>query len=133
MDAYSGYNQIKMSAADAPHKAFMTNTCNYFYKVMPFVLKKAGATYQRLMDRVFSHQIGRNLEIYIDDMVVKTTEDGNHDKNLDEILASVRKYNMRLNTAKCSFGVQAGKFLGFMLTSRGIESNPEKCQAIINM
>jgi hypothetical protein len=133
MDAYSGYNQIKMNAADAPSTAFMKNTCNYFYNVMPFGLKNAGATYQRLMDRVFSQQIGRNLEVYIDDMVVKTPEEGDHGKDLAEILASVRKYNMRLNPAKCSFGVQAGKFLGFMLTRRGIEVNPEKCQAIINM
>ncbi|WJX58397.1 hypothetical protein P8452_43858 [Trifolium repens] len=133
MDAYSGYNQIEMNPADAPHTAFMSNTCNYFYNVMPFGLKNAGATYQRLMDRVFSEQIGKNLEVYIDDMVVKTTEEGEHDQDLDDILASVRKYNMRLNPAKCSFGVQSGKFLGFMLTNRGIEANPDKCQAIIDM
>jgi hypothetical protein len=133
MDAYSGYNQIKMSAPDAPHTTFMTNTCNYFYKVMPFGLKNAGATYQRLMDMVFANQIGRNLEVYIDDMVVKTGKESSHHSYLEEILSSVRKYNMRLNPTKCSFGVQAGKFLGFMLTNRGIEANPEKCQAIIDM
>jgi hypothetical protein len=133
MDAYSGYNQIKMSMADAPHTAFMANTCNYFYKVMPFGLKNAGATYQRLMDRVFAKQIGRNLEVYIDDMVIKSIDDHSHHKDLEEILTSVRKYNMRLNPTKYSFGVQAGKFLGFMLTSRGIEANPEKCKAIIEM
>jgi hypothetical protein len=133
MDAYSGYNQIKMNPTDAPHTAFMTNTCNYFYNVMPFGLKNAGATYQRLMDRVFSEQIGKNLEVYIDDMVVKTTEASEHDQDLSDILASVRKYNMRLNPSKCSFGVQSGKFLGFMLTNRGIEANPDKCQAIIDM
>ncbi|CAJ2644717.1 unnamed protein product [Trifolium pratense] len=133
MDAYSGYNQIKMNPTDACHTAFMSNTCNYFYNVMPFGLKNAGATYQRLMDRVFSEQIGKNLEVYIDDMVVKTPEGNRHDEDLLDILGSVRKYNMRLNPAKCSFGVQAGKFLGFMLTSRGIEANPEKCRAIIDM
>ncbi|KAK2397192.1 hypothetical protein QL285_058795 [Trifolium repens] len=133
MDAYSGYNQIKMNPTDAPHTAFMTNTCNYFYNVMPFGLKNAGATYQRLMDRVFSEQIGKNLEVYIDDMVVKTTEKGEHDQDLSDILASVRKYNMRLNPTKCSFGVLSDKFLGFMLTNRGIEANPDKCQAIIDM
>jgi hypothetical protein len=86
------------------------------------------------MDRVFAQQIGRNLEIYIDDMlVIKTTEEGSHDRDLEEISASVRKYDMRLNPAKCSFGVQAGKFLGFILTSREIEANLEKCQAITNM
>ncbi|MCI27251.1 hypothetical protein A2U01_0048449, partial [Trifolium medium] len=127
------YNQIKMNPIDAPHTAFMTNTCNYHYNVMPFALKNAGATYQRLMDRIFSQLIEKNLEVYIDDMVVKTTNEGDHDQNLGDILASVKKYNMRLNPAKCSFGVQAGKFLGFMLTNRGIEINPEKCQAIIDM
>jgi hypothetical protein len=85
----------------------MTNTCNYFYNVMPFGLKNAGATYQRLMDRVFLEQIGKNLEVYIDDMVVKTTGSGEYDQDLSDILASVRKYNMRLNHAKCSFGVQS--------------------------
>ncbi|PNX64467.1 gag-pol polyprotein, partial [Trifolium pratense] len=89
----------------------MSNTCNYFYNVMPFGLKNAGATYQRLMDRVFSEQIGKNLEVYIDDMVVKTSEENQHGEDLLDILKSVRKYNMRLNPAKCSFGVQAGKFL----------------------
>ncbi|GAU32939.1 hypothetical protein TSUD_153560 [Trifolium subterraneum] len=97
------------------------------------VVMNAGTTYQRLMDRVFQKQIGKNLEVYIDDMVVKTAKEGDHDRDLEEILKEVRRYNMRLNPAKCSFGVQAGKFLGFMLTSRGIEANPEKCQAIINM
>ncbi|MCI33821.1 hypothetical protein A2U01_0055039, partial [Trifolium medium] len=85
------------------------------------------------MDRVFSEQIGKNLEVYIDDMVVKTVEEGEHDDDLADILTSVRRYNMRLNPAKCSFGVQAGKFLGFLLTHKGIEANPKKCQAIIDM
>ena len=85
------------------------------------------------MDRVFSEQIGKNLEVYIDDMAVKTTKACEHDRDLSDILASVRKYNMRLNPTKCSFGVQSGKFLGFMLTNRGIEANPDKCQAIIDM
>ncbi|GAU24437.1 hypothetical protein TSUD_364210 [Trifolium subterraneum] len=107
MDAYSGYNQIKMNTLDAPHTTFMSNTCNYHYTVMPFSLKNVGATYQRLMDRVFAHQIRKNLEVYIDDMVVKTTSKGEHHEDLKDIMASVRKYNMRLNLTKCSFGVQA--------------------------
>jgi hypothetical protein len=100
---------------------------------MPFGLKNAGATYQRLMDKVFSEQMGKNLEVYIDDMVLKTTETGEHDRDLGDILASVRKYKMRLNPAKCSFRVQSGKFLGFMFTNKGIEANPDICQAIIYM
>ncbi|GAU30847.1 hypothetical protein TSUD_365550 [Trifolium subterraneum] len=133
MDMYSGYNQIKMNTMDAPHTTFMSNTCNYHYTIMSFGLKNVGATYQRLMDRLFAHQIGKNLEVYIDDVVVKTISKGEHHEDLKDNLASVRKYNMRLNTAKCSFRVQTGKFLGFLLTNRGIEANPEKCQAIIDM
>ncbi|XP_025637320.1 uncharacterized protein [Arachis hypogaea] len=100
---------------------------------MPFGLKNAGATYQRLMDKVFQQQIGRNIEIYVDDMVAKTPEQGSHCDNLREVFQQIRAYNMRLNPEKCAFGVQGGKFLGFMLTSRGIEANPEKCEAILKM
>lgn len=78
------------------------------------------------MDRAFHDQIGKNLEVYIDDMVVKTEEGKNHSEDLEDILSSIRKHGMRLNPIKCSFGVQAGKFLGFMLTNRGIEANPDK-------
>nr|KYP76414.1 Retrovirus-related Pol polyprotein from transposon opus [Cajanus cajan] len=81
----------------------------------------------------FHQQIGRNMEVYVDDMVVKTTSATNHATNLAEVFAQVRKHNMRLNPEKCVFGVQGGKFLSFMITSRGIEANPEKCKAIIQM
>ncbi|XP_039687900.1 uncharacterized protein [Medicago truncatula] len=133
MDAYSGYNQIKMDPLDAPKTAFMTNQKNYHYEVMSFGLRNAGATFQRSMDTIFSAQIGRNLEVYVDDLVVKTPAEGQHSVDLKEIFQQVRKANMRLNPAKCTFGVHAGKFLGFLLTKDGIEANPDKCQAIINM
>nr|KYP33134.1 Retrovirus-related Pol polyprotein from transposon opus [Cajanus cajan] len=87
----------------------------------------------RLMDKVFRQQIGRNMEVYVDDMVVKTTSAVDHATDLAEVFAQLRKHNMRLNPEKCVFGVQGGKFLGFMITSRGIEANPEKCKAIIQM
>ena len=127
MDAYSGYNQIRMDPLDAPKTAFMTNNKNYHYEVMSFGLRNAGATFQRSMDTMFAAQIGRNLEVYIDDLVVMTPENAIHTTDLGEIFRQVRKFNMRLNPAKCTFGVQAGKFLGFLLTSRGIEANPDKC------
>jgi len=133
MDAYSSYNQIKMDPLDAPKTVFMTNNKNFHYKVMPFGLKNVGTTFQRSMDTIFAKQIGRNLEVYIDDLVVKTKEGDSHEEDLKEILQQVRKYNMRLNPAKCTFDVQAGKFLGFLLTRRGIEANPDKCHAVINM
>ncbi|XP_068497948.1 uncharacterized protein [Phaseolus vulgaris] len=133
LDAYSGYNQIQMYAPDIPKTAFTTDVANYCYKVMPFGLKNAGATYQRLMDKVFKEQIGKNLEVYVDDMVVKSSEIQKHLEDLEEVFAQIRKYNIRLNPEKCVFGVRGGKFLGFMLTNRGIEANPDKCEAIMQM
>ncbi|XP_016205400.1 uncharacterized protein LOC107645794 [Arachis ipaensis] len=133
MDAYSGYNQILMHPEDQSKTAFITEHGNFCYRVMSFGLKNAGATYQRLMDKVFYHQIGWNMEIYVDDMVAKTTQQKSHCDDLREVFEQIRAYNMRLNPEKCAFGVQGGKFLGFMLTSRGIEANPEKCEAILKM
>ncbi|XP_016192778.1 uncharacterized protein LOC107633688 [Arachis ipaensis] len=133
MDAYAGYNQILMHPSDQEKIAFITEYGNYCYNVMPFGLKNAGATYQRLMNRIFEHQIGRNIEVYVDDMVAKTKIGQSHIQDLEEIFAQIRKYNMRLNPEKCAFGVKGRKFLGFILTSRGIEANPEKCQAILDM
>ncbi|XP_072071691.1 uncharacterized protein [Arachis hypogaea] len=118
MDAYSGYNQIQMHPSNQNKTAFITEYGNYCYKVMPFGLKNAGATYQRLMDKIFAKQLGRNIEFYVDDMVAKTKIGNNHLDDLTEIFGQLRKYNMRLNPEKCAFGVQSGKFLGFMLTSR---------------
>nr|KYP71786.1 Transposon Ty3-G Gag-Pol polyprotein [Cajanus cajan] len=133
LDAYSGYNKIWMSPPDEEHTTFITEQANYCYHVMPFGLKNAGATYQRLVGKVFANQIGRNLEVYVDDMVIKTKSPDNHVRDLEEIFKQIRKHNMRLNPEKCVFGVHGGKFLGFMITCRGIEANPDKCQALINM
>ncbi|XP_072076442.1 uncharacterized protein [Arachis hypogaea] len=93
----------------------------------------AGATYQRLMDKVFAKQIGRNIEVYVDDMVAKMKTGHNHISDLTEIFGQIRQYNMRLNPEKCAFAVQGGKFLGFLLTCRGIEANPDKCRAVLDM
>ena len=83
---------------------------------MPFGLKNARATYQRLMNRMFSHQIGRNVEVYVDDMLVKSKDEANHLDDLKETFGTLRKYNMKLNPAKCVFVVTSGKFLGFMVS-----------------
>ena len=95
---------------------------------MPFGLKNAGATYQRLMDKVFSHIMGKRVEVYVDDMVVKSLS---HQQHI--VFSTLQQYNLRLNLKKCIFGVDRGKFLGFMLTQRIIEANPEKCNGIIEM
>ena len=101
--------------------------------MMPFGLKNAGATYQRLMNKMFTHQIGRNVQVYVDDMLVKSLCENNHLDDFQETFDTLRSYNMKLNPSKCVFGVIAGKFLGFTVSQRGIEVNPEKVQAIIEL
>jgi len=133
LDAYSGYNQIQMHPTDRKKTTFMTDSDNFYYEVMPFGLKNAGATYQRLMDHVFHDMIDRNVEVYVDDIVVKSDSCKQHVADLKEVFQPLRQHRMRLNPDKCAFGVEGGKFLGFMLTHRGIEANPEKCQAISEM
>ena len=133
MDAFSGYNQIKMEEVDQEKTSFVTSQGLFCYKVMPFGLKNAGATYQRLMNKMFVHQIGRNVQVYVDDMLVKSLRKDNHLDNLRETFDTLRSYNMKLNPNKCAFGVMAGKFLGFMVSQRGIEVNPEKIRAIMEL
>ena len=123
LDALSGYNQIKMHPRDECKTAFMTKKSCYCYTVVPFGLKNAGATYQRLMDRVLAPMLGRNVQAYIDDMVVTSQERGQHVSDLEELFATIAKYCLKLNPEKCVFGFEAGKFLGFLLTERGIEVN----------
>ena len=100
---------------------------------MSFGLKNAGATYQRLMNRMFHDQIGRNVEVYVDDMLVKSKEEDNHMDDLGETFKMLCKYQMKLNLSKCAFGVYSGKFLGFMVSQRDIEANPDKIKAILEM
>jgi hypothetical protein len=100
---------------------------------MPFGLKNAGATYQRLMNRIFHHQIGRNVEVYVDDMLVKMKDEENHFEDLKETFETLRRYRMKLNPSKCVFGVSSRKFLGFMVSQRGIEVNPDKIKAVLEM
>ena len=133
MDAFSGYNQIKMAEEDQENTAFITSQGLYCYKVMPFGLKNVGATYQRLVNKMFSQQIGRNMEVYVDDMLVKSKEELTHLDDLKETFATLKKHQMRLNPSKCIFEIASGKFLGFMVSQRGIEANPEKVRAIIDM
>jgi len=133
MDAYSGYNQIRMHPEDKDKTAFMGVKANYCYQVMTFGLKNAGATYQRMMERILQLMLGRNVEAYVDGMIVTSANEVGHAEDLKELFDTINKYKLRLNPEKCAFGVKAGKFLGFMLTERGIEANPDKCAAIINM
>ena len=133
MDAFSGYNQIQMYAPDRQKTAFITDRGLYCYKVMPFGLKNAGATYQRLVNKMFADQLGKTMEVYVDDMLVKSKRSEDHVDDLRAAFRILRKYHMKLNPSKCAFGVGSGKFLGFMVHQRGIESNPEKIQALLDM
>ncbi|RVX18478.1 Retrovirus-related Pol polyprotein from transposon 17.6 [Vitis vinifera] len=111
LDAFSGYHQIPMSPADEEKTAFITPHGLYCYKVMPFGLKNVGATYQRLMTKIFKPLVGRTVEVYIDDIVVKSKTREEHVLHLQEVFHLLRKYGMKLNPSKCAFGVSAGKFL----------------------
>ncbi|CAL8112754.1 unnamed protein product [Prunus armeniaca] len=133
MDAYSGYNQIFMDPADSEHTAFITDRGLYCYNVMPFGLKNSGATYQQLVNRIFAKHIGGIMEVYVDNMLVKSRRAWGHLENLALMFGILKDYRMRLNPTKCTFGVSSGKFLGFMISQRGIEANPEKIKAIIDM
>ena len=116
MDTFSRYNQIKMAEEDQEKTAFITSQGLYCYKVIPFGLKNAEAAYQRLVNKMFNKQIGRNMEVYVDDMLVKSKEKLAHLNNLKETFATFKQYQMRLNLRKCVFGVASGKFLGFMVS-----------------
>ena len=133
MDAFSGYNQISMDPDDQEKTSFVMVQGTYCYRVMPFGLKNAGATYQRLVNRMFQKQIGASMEVYIDDMLVKSTTAELHITHLSEAFHILREYNMKLNPAKCTFGVSAEKFLGFIVNNRGIEANPDKIKAVLDM
>jgi hypothetical protein len=112
LDAFSGYHQIKMAREDKEKTAFITPCDMYCYVCMPFSLKNAGATFQRLMRKALGAQMGRNAEAYVDDIIIKTRESHTFIKDLEETFANLRKVNIKLNPAKCAFSVPSGKLLG---------------------
>ena len=133
LDAFSGYHQIPMHPPDAEKTSFITPRGLYCYNVMPFGLKNAGATYQRLVTKIFRSLLGSTMEVYIDDVLVKSKQRQDHVTHLQQVFDILRKYGMKLNPLKCAFGVSAGKFLGFMVTQRGIEANPLQLKAILQL
>ena len=133
LDAFQGYHQIPLALGDQEKTAFMTPVENYYYKVMPFDLKNAWSTYQRMMIRMFEPQLGKSIEVYIDDMVVKSKVVSKHVRDLEVIFGVLRKHKLRLNASKCSFGVGSDKFLGYMVTHRGIEASPDQIKEIYNL
>jgi hypothetical protein len=122
-----------MAREDKEKTAFITPCGVYYYVCMPFGLKNAGATFQRLMRKALGAQMGRNVEAYINDIVVKTRESHTFIEDLEETFANLRKVNIKLNPAKCAFGIPSGKLLGFLVSHRGIEANLDKVKAIKEM
>ena len=132
-DAFKGYHQIGMSPEDQEKTAFYTDKGTYCYTTMPFGLKNAGATYQRLVNQAFKSQIGRTVEAYVDDVLLKSQTTSTFLADLKEVLEVLRETRMMLNPKKCVLGVTSGKFLGYLVSRRGIEANPDKVRAIQEM
>ncbi|XP_014499251.2 uncharacterized protein LOC106760315 [Vigna radiata var. radiata] len=133
MDGFSGYNQIKMAPEDMEKTTFITLWGTFCYKVMSFGLKNAGATYQRAMVALFHDMMHKEIEVYVDDMIAKSESKEEHILNLRKLFERLRKFKLRLNLAKCTFGVKSGKLLGFIVSQRGIEVDPDKVRAIVEM
>jgi ribonuclease HI len=132
LDAYSGYHQIRMKESDQLATSFITPFGMYCYITMPFGLRNAGATYQRCMNHVFGHHIGRTVEAYVDDIIVKTRKASDLLSDLETTFKCLKAKGVKLNPEKCVFRVPRGMLLGFIVSERGIEANPEKIAAITN-
>nr|GFB43168.1 reverse transcriptase domain-containing protein [Tanacetum cinerariifolium] len=133
LDAYKGYHQIQMAAADEEKTAFHTGHGVYCYTKMPFGLKNAGATYQRLIDKAFESQMGRNIEVYVDKLVVKSHTEAEMVRDIEETFQTLRKINMKLNLKKCSFGLAEGVFLRYVITHEGIKPCLDKTTTILQL
>ncbi|KAM1282230.1 hypothetical protein ACFX2H_022619 [Malus domestica] len=134
MDGHAGYNQIFIAEADVHKTAFRCSRAlgTYEWVVMPFGLKTAGATYQRAMNTIFHDLIGTIVEVYIDDVVIKSKQRRTHVDDLRQAFLRMRQHNLKMNPAKCAFVVSAGNFLGFLVHHRGIEVDENKARAIIS-
>ena len=130
LDVFQGYHQIPLALEDQEKIAFVTPTGNYHYKLMSFSLKNAGSTYQRMMTRIFEPQLGKSIKIYVNDMVVKSKVVSEHLGDLDNTFNVLRKHKLHLNASKYSFDVGSGKFLGYMVTHKGIEVYLDQIKAI---
>jgi ribonuclease HI len=130
LDAYSGYHQIKMKESDQLVTSFITPFGMYCYVTIPFGLRNAGATYHRCTQHVFGDHIGRTVEAYVDDIVVKTRKADDLVSDLSIAFGCLRANGVKLNPEKCVFGVSRGMLLGYIVSQRGIQANPEKVAAL---
>ena len=133
MDRFSGCNQIRMAPRKAEKTAFRTPMGNFYYTVMPFRLKNAGATYQRVMTVIFHDIMHQELKDYVDDIVVKSRRREEHFHVLKRVFERCKAFKLRMNPLKCTFGVSFGKFLGFLVHSRGIDVDLAKATAIATL
>jgi hypothetical protein len=133
LDAYSGYHQISLVIDDEEKIAFITSFGGFCYTKMTFGLKNGGATYQKCVHTVLKSQIGRNFEAYIDDIVVKSEKSGDLLDDIKETFNNLRKSKMMLNHKKCVFSMSSDKLLGYIVSFRGIDTNPKKVEAIENL
>ena len=132
MDGFNGYNQIRTAPKNAEKTAFRTPIGNFYYTVMPFGLKNAGATYQYTIMAIFHDMMHRELEDYVDDIVVKSKRREEHAQIL-RVFERCRAFKLRMNPLKCAFSGTSRKFLGFLVHSRGIDVDPVKVMAIATM
>ncbi|RDX77596.1 Retrovirus-related Pol polyprotein from transposon 17.6, partial [Mucuna pruriens] len=133
LERFSGYNQIQMAPEDKGKTTFIITWGTFCYKVMPFKLKNARATYQRAMITLFHDMMHKEVEVYVDAMIAKSKTPDQHVEDLHKLFVRLRKYQLRLNLAKCTFGVKTKKLLGFIVNERGINLDLDKVKAIRNM
>ena len=133
MDGFLAYNQIKMGREDMEKTSFITPWGTYCYKVMPFGLKNACATYQHDVTTLLHDLIHKEVEVYVDDMIVKSKDREEHIPAFQKFFERIQFYKLQLNPKKCTFGVTFGKLLGFMVSQRGIEVDLDKIKAIVEM
>ena len=133
MDGFSSYNQIRMAPRDEELTAFHTPKGIYCYKIMYFGLKNVGATYQRAMQRIFDDILHKNVECYVDDLMMKSKKRMEHIQDLRQIFDRRCKYQLKMSPLKCAFGVISGKFLGFVARHQGIEIDHSKIDSIQKM
>ena len=129
-DAFQGYHQIVLATEDQEKTTFISPDASYHYTVMPFGLKNARAIYQWMMTRVFRDKIGSAVEVYIDDIVVKSKREAQHIGDLEEMFEVLRQHKLLLNANKYVFGVGPGKLMGYLITNQGIEVNPDQIKVV---
>lgn len=126
LDLYKGYHQVLMDEEDAAKTAFITDFGVFAYRKMPFGLKNAGDTYQKMVDTIFHHHIGKTVEVYVDDIIIKRKKKDTSVADLQAVLLLLREVNLKLNPQKNTFVVPSGKFLGCWITQEGLKVNHQK-------